>query len=261
MGGRLLEKLKRLFTRWHRPESAATTPEQPPTGYEPWTDPGAQATPEAPAVPTQAAGAEEKMDQLISAIDARRQQLENLLREFAALPEKAEKLIAAGQSQVQAGNRAYEVLAELKGHAEQNLAALSEQTQRQAESAERIREAVTELRAQSQQGLGVLSEQAQKQAELLVNIQNALDASREPQANMVATLERISSSVEDASRSSAAQADEARQMRKSLTEASEDLSRSMNVRWRRVTMLLMGILAALALVIVAVVVGICVAVI
>ena len=253
---KLKEKLGRLFTRRRKAEPAVTTPEQAPTVEGPARPEWPSATDEPTPAPAQPVVPEEKMDQAIRVMDAPREQFENLVRELAVLPEKAERLIAAGQLQAESASRVNGALTELKSYAEQGLAALSEQTQKQIEAADRIREAVTQLGAQSDRGLGALSEQAQKQAELLVKIHDTLDAGREPQAKMVATLERISGGIEDASRSSATQMEEVRRMRQSLTEASEGLNRSMKVGSRRVTMLLIGILVALALLVVSVVVGI-----
>ncbi len=376
------------------PEDPATferpTPPQQPapfedraTYYESPSDLAPQAPTEAETMSNQLAAAQENVDPPISGMDALREQFENLVRELAALPEKGDRLIAAGKSQAESASRVHQALTELKSHAEQGLAALndhtqkqtesvdqirraltglgaqtkqgvnwlgrafgalarlractedglgalSEETQKQTESAERIREAViqlrgqneqglgvlsqwaqqqmgvlvkiqqaldatrdpqakmvatlegisggiddlsrssaaqtesadrirgaiTDLRAQTEQGLGALSEQAEKQPALLVRIQEALDASREPQAKMVAALEGMSGNIEDASRSSAAQAEEVRQMRQSLTGASEDLSQSLKVQSWRMTMLLIGILVGLGLLLVAVVVGI-----
>jgi len=257
---KILQKIKQMFRRltaWRRKaEPGVTAPEQAPTvegAARPEWPPAADEPAPAPAQPLVP---EEKMDQPIRVVNAPREQLENLVRELAALPEKAERLIVAGQLQAESASRVHGALTELKSYAEQGLAALSEQTQKQIEAADRIREAVTQLGDQSERGLGALSEQARKQAELLVKIHDTLDAGREPQAKMAATLERISGGIEDTSRSSSAQMEEVRRMRQSLTEASEGLSESMKAGSRRVTMLLMGILVALALLVVSVVAGV-----
>ncbi len=251
------EKLGRLFTRRHKGEPGAASPACPASPKTPKSAAVPCEAPDAPPpTPVQAIVADEKVDQLIEAMDAPRQQFEILLREFAALPEKADKLIAAGQSQTEAADRIREAVAGLGTKTEEGLAAVSEHAERQMELAAGIRDGVRELREQNEQGLGALGKRAEQQAGLLVKIEQALEAAREPQAKMLAAIEGMSGKIEDTSRSSAAQAEEVRQMGQSVTKATGDLSESMKAGSRRVTMLLMGILAALVLLVVAVVAGI-----
>ena len=258
---RLLSKFRRAFGR--RRKVAAT----PAAGEEPGgtEEPPASGENQASGEPLAAEGSpgsyqtdtlavqDEKVDQLIEAMDRPRQQFEALLREFTALPGRAEELMAAMRSQADSVSGVHQALAALTTQTDRSLGTLSEHAQKQTDSTNQVREALTALTTQATENLGALSEYAQKQSDALEKMCTEFSASRE---EIGPALGRLTGGVRDLSRSSDIQAENTRRMGEIVAETSDSVIQSMKARSRRLTGLLTGILLMLALLVVAASVGI-----
>ena len=258
---RLLSKFRRALRRRRRAQLAPVVGEEP-AEAEDWSAAAGKQAPGEPLVAEQTqesprtntlAVQDEKVDQLIEAMDRPRQQFEALLHELTTLPGRAEELMTAMKSQADSVSRVHEALAALTTETDRSLGSLSEHAQKQTDLTNQIREALTTLTTQTTQNLQALSEYARKESDTLEKISTELSASRD---EIGLALGKLTSGVQDLSSTSHIQAENTRRMHETVAETSDNLIQSMKARSRRLTWLLTAILVMLALLVVAAAVGI-----